>query len=107
MTSLSGAGLMLIHGISKLLNGLDPVEGMLAKAGFPAFSAYGALLGEVVAPLLVLANVMVAPAALVMALNMLVQWHWRTPPNSSHWARPAAGHLNCRASTFSAHWPSP
>ena len=66
------AGLMLMHGISKLLGGLAPIEGMLAKAGLPAFIAYGALLGEVVAPLLVLANVMVAPAALVMALNMAV-----------------------------------
>ena len=66
------AGLILMHGISKLLGGLAPIEGMLAKAGLPPFIAYGALLGEVVAPLLVLANVMVAPAALVMALNMAV-----------------------------------
>ena len=66
------AGLILMHGISKLLGGLAPIEGMLAKAGLPAFIAYGALIGEVVAPLLVLANVMVAPAALVMALNMAV-----------------------------------
>ena len=66
------AGLMLMHGISKLLGGLAPIEGMLAKAGLPAFIAYGALIGEVVAPLLVLANVMVAPAALVMAFNIVV-----------------------------------
>ena len=66
------AGLMLMHGVAKLIHGLAPIEGMLAKAGLPAFLAYGVLLGEVVAPLLVMANVMVAPAALVMAFNMVV-----------------------------------
>lgn len=66
------AGLILLHGISKLLSGLGPIQGMLANAGLPAFIAYGVLLGEVAAPLFVLANRMVVPAALVMAFNMLV-----------------------------------
>lgn len=66
------AGLMLLHGISKLLNGVSPIEGMLTGMGLPAFIAYGALIGEVVAPMLVLANVLVVPAALVMAFNMVV-----------------------------------
>lgn len=66
------AGLILLHGISKLLHGLGPIEGMLASVGLPSFIAFGVLVGEVVAPLLVLANVMVVPAALVMALNMVV-----------------------------------
>lgn len=65
------AGLILLHGISKLIHGLGPIEGMLASAGLPAFIAYGVLVGEVVAPLLVLANIMVVPAALVMAFNMV------------------------------------
>lgn len=66
------AGLMLLHGISKLLNGVSPIEGMLTGMGLPAFIAYGALIGEVVAPMLVLANVLVVPAALVMVFNMVV-----------------------------------
>jgi putative oxidoreductase len=66
------AGLMLMHGISKLLHGVDAIEGRLASVGLPAFIAYGVLVGEVVAPLLVLANRMVVPAALVMAFNMVV-----------------------------------
>lgn len=45
---------------------------MLIAAGLPAFIAYGVLIGEVVAPLLVLANRWVVPAALVMAFNMVV-----------------------------------
>lgn len=66
------AGLMLLHGISKVLHGVGPIEGVLTGIGLPAFIAYGALIGEVIAPLLVLANVLVAPAALVMAFNMVV-----------------------------------
>lgn len=66
------AGLMLLHGIAKLLNGVAPIEGMLAGFGLPTFLAYGVLIGEVLAPLLVLANIMVVPAALLMAFNMVV-----------------------------------
>ena len=66
------AGLVLLHGIAKLIHGVGPIEGMLASVGLPAFMAYGVLVGELVAPLLVLANVMVVPAALVMAFNMVV-----------------------------------
>jgi len=66
------SGLMLLHGVSKLMHGLGPIEGMLVSSGLPAFIAYGVLIGEVVAPLFVLANRFVAPAALVMAFNMLV-----------------------------------
>ena len=66
------AGLMLFHGVSKLRLGLGSVEGLLVGAGLPAFIAYGVLIGEVLAPLLVLANRLVVPAALVMAFNMLV-----------------------------------
>jgi len=66
------AGLMLFHGISKLLHGLGSIQAMLIAAGLPAFIAYGVLIGEVVAPLLVLANRLVVPAALVMAFNMVV-----------------------------------
>ena len=66
------AGLILLHGISKLLHGLDGVEARVVGVGLPTFVAYGVLLGEVAAPLLVLANRLVAPAALVMAFNMVV-----------------------------------
>ena len=66
------AGLMLFHGVSKLRLGLGSVEGLLVGAGLPAFIAYGVLIGEVLAPLLVLANRFVVPATLVMAFNMLV-----------------------------------
>ena len=46
--------LILLHGISKLKNGLGPIEGMVVAHGLPGFVAYGALVGEVLAPLMLL-----------------------------------------------------
>ncbi len=66
------AGLMLFHGIAKLRYGLGPIEGLLSSAGLPTWIAYGALIGEVIAPLMVLAGVFVRAAALVIAFNMIV-----------------------------------
>lgn len=66
------AGLMLFHGVAKLRNGLEGIESLLANVGLPAWFSYGALVGEVLAPLLVLAGVWVRPAALVMAFTMVV-----------------------------------
>ena len=68
---LSVAAMMLLHGIAKLGKGVGGIEGMLTAHGLPAFVAYGVFIGELVAPLLVLANLWVGPAALVMAINML------------------------------------
>ena len=44
---------------------------MLVGKGLPGFLAYGVYLGEVVAPLLLLAGFWVVPAALVIFVNML------------------------------------
>ncbi len=66
------AGLMLFHGVAKLRNGLGGVESLLSAAELPTWLAYGVLVGEILAPLLVLAGVWVRPAALVMALTMIV-----------------------------------
>ncbi len=66
------AGLMLFHGVAKVLHGVGPIAGMLGALGLPGVLAYGSLLGEVVAPLFVLSGYFVAPAALVMAGNMVV-----------------------------------
>lgn len=66
------AGLMLFHGVSKLISGVDPIPSMLSSMGLPSWLAFGVLIGEVVAPLLILAGVLVQPAALVIAINMVV-----------------------------------
>lgn len=63
--------LLLLHGIAKLTGGVGFIEGMLGKMGLPAFIAYGAFIGEVVAPILLLINRFVVPAALIIVIQML------------------------------------
>src|SRR5690606_39693209 len=46
--------LMLMHGIHKLINGVDSIKGMLAEVGLPGFLAYGVHLGETLAALLLI-----------------------------------------------------
>ena len=63
--------LILLHGISKLINGVDWLDGMLANAGLPAFLKYGAYVGEVLAPLAVIAGFYSRIGAWLIAVNML------------------------------------
>lgn len=69
---VSISGMMLLHGIAKLGNGFAGIKGMLASMGMPEFFAYGAFVGEVLAPLLLLVGFLSRPAAAVIAFNMLV-----------------------------------
>ena len=64
--------LILLHGIAKLAGGTGFIEGLLAKAGLPPFLAYGVYIGEVIAPLLLIAGVWTRAAAAVVAVNMIV-----------------------------------
>jgi len=66
---LSVGILMLLHGISKLMNGIDGIEQMVVQAGLPSFFAYGAYIGEVIAPLLIIVGIATRPAAAILAFN--------------------------------------
>ena len=69
---VSLALLMLLHGWAKIRYGIGSIEAKIAALGAPGFLAYAVYLGEVVAPLLLLVGLWVVPAALVIAVNMLV-----------------------------------
>ena len=69
---VSLALLMLFHGWAKIRYGIGSIEAKIAGFGAPGFLAYAVYLGEVVAPLLLLVGLWVVPAALVIAINMLV-----------------------------------
>ncbi|MDN8597834.1 DoxX family protein [Citrobacter sp. S2-9] len=71
---LAVGGLMLFHGLHKLFAGIDGISGMLIAKGFPGFIAYGVLLGEVIAPCLIILGILTRPAALVLAFTMIVAW---------------------------------
>ena len=64
--------LMLLHGIGKLMGGLGFIQGMLETKGIPSFVAYGALVGEVLAPVAILIGFRTRIAALIYAFNLIV-----------------------------------
>jgi putative oxidoreductase len=64
--------LMLLHGIGKITGGIDPILGMVAKAGLPAAFGYAVYVGEVLAPLLLIVGAWTRAAAVVVAINMVV-----------------------------------
>lgn len=47
-------GLMLFHGIDKLIHGISFIEGMLKAQGLPHYLAFGVYIGEILAPIFVL-----------------------------------------------------
>ncbi|MEQ6888450.1 DoxX family protein [Halomonas sp. CS7] len=71
---LAVGGLILFHGVAKLLNpgSLDWIGGMLQGYGLPSFLAYGVLIGEVLAPIMAIVGWQSRLAGLLMAGNMLV-----------------------------------
>ena len=86
-------GLLLFHGVAKLLGGLTFLQGMLAAKGLPGFLAYGAVVGEVLAPLALILGLFTRGAAADVAFNMLVaiaMAHLGTlcsvDPNTGGWA---------------------
>ena len=64
--------LMLFHGVSKLISGIDPIMGMVAKAGLPSGIAFLVYIGEVIAPLMILFGVWTRLGAVIVAINMIV-----------------------------------
>jgi putative oxidoreductase len=94
--------LVLLHGIFKLSAGVGFIGGMLAKAGLPGGLAYLVYVGEIVAPLLLIAGFWTRAAAGVIVINMIVAWASCTWPTCSRSPSRAAGRWNCRACTCSA-----
>lgn len=64
--------LLLMHGLHKLMNGIDGINAVVIANGWPQWIAYGVLVGEVLAPALIILGVITRAAALVVAINMLV-----------------------------------
>ncbi len=70
---LSVGGMMLLHGISKILHpdSLDFISGMLSGYDLPTMIAYGVYIGEIVGPLMVVAGFYARLGGLFIAINML------------------------------------
>ncbi|MCA1803926.1 MAG: DoxX family protein [Xanthomonadaceae bacterium] len=63
--------LILLHGIAKITNGIDPIQGMVAGMGLPAFFAYGVYAGEVLGPVLLIIGFYARVGAALIAINMI------------------------------------
>ena len=69
---LTVGGLLLLHGVHKLVDGIDPIKQMVAAHGLPAALAYGVYFGEVLAPILIILGVVSRIGALMIVINMAV-----------------------------------
>ncbi len=69
---LTIGGLMLFHGISKVQNGVAWMMPDLTARGIPTWVAYGVYVGEVAAPILVIAGLFTRLGGLIIAIDMIV-----------------------------------
>ncbi|MFY2763177.1 DoxX family protein [Arenimonas sp. MALMAid1274] len=63
--------LVLLHGVAKITGGIGGIGQMLQGAGLPPVLAYGVYVGEVLAPLMLIAGFHARIGAALIALNML------------------------------------
>ncbi len=65
---------LLPHGVGKIMNhtgSIDYLASYLAKVGLPSFIAYGAYVGEVIAPLMIIAGLLSRLGGLLVVVLML------------------------------------
>lgn len=67
---LTIGGLMLFHGIHKLMHGFGMIGDLLVKNHLPREMMWGVLIGEVLAPILLIVGWMTRPAAALVAFTM-------------------------------------
>ncbi|MBB1059766.1 DoxX family protein [Marilutibacter spongiae] len=63
--------LVLLHGVAKLKGGMGGIVGLVESHGLPGFLAYGVLVGEVLAPLMLVIGYHARIGAVLVALNMV------------------------------------
>jgi putative oxidoreductase len=69
---LAIAGLLLLHGISKLKNGIGWMGPMLSANHLPAILGYGVFVAEIVAPVLLILGIFARLGGLVIAFNLMM-----------------------------------
>lgn len=69
---LTFGGLLLFYGEFKAIHCVGWIAHLLSVKGMPGFIAYGAYIGEIVAPIMVIVGLLTRPAAFIIAVNMVV-----------------------------------
>ena len=64
--------LMLFHGVAKIERGVGGIQEMLSRHDLPGFLAYAVFIGEILAPLMLLAGYRTRIAAILFAVTMVV-----------------------------------
>ncbi|XOB63696.1 DoxX family protein [Campylobacterota bacterium DY0563] len=62
--------LMLFHGYSKYVSGINGIKGLVTKNGFPEFLAYGVYVGEIIVPILIIIGLYTRLSSLIFAFTM-------------------------------------
>jgi len=65
-------GLMLFHGLNKVMHGVGFIQGLVVAQGLPEILAYSVYLGEILAPVLLILGWKSRVWAGVIAFNMAV-----------------------------------
>ncbi len=65
-------GLLLFHGLSKVIHGIAWMHGPLGALHLPFFIAYGVYIGEVVAPVLVILGIWTRISGLVISFDIFM-----------------------------------
>ncbi len=68
---LAVGGMMIFHGIAKIVHGISWMGPAVTGAGLPEFVKYGVYLGEVVGPLLLISGYQTRIGALLVAADMV------------------------------------
>ena len=63
--------LMLLHGYSKLVNGIDGIIMRLVNDGFPELLAYGVYVGEIIAPIMIIMGLFTRISSAIYAFTMI------------------------------------
>lgn len=69
---VSIGGLMLFHGYSKIVNGIEGIISLFNDIGIPGFLGYAVYIGEVLAPIFLLVGFRSRLGALGIVITMLV-----------------------------------
>jgi len=69
---LALAAIVLFHGVFKITHGVEWIKAPLGKMGLPGALAYGVYVGEVAAPLFLIAGAWTRIAASIIAFDMVM-----------------------------------
>ncbi len=69
---LSLGGLLLFHGIHKMIYGLKHIQSLLSSASLPEFLSYGVFGAELIAPIFLILGLYARVASVVVMVHMLM-----------------------------------